>query len=147
MKGCVDERRKQLRYPAKDGSMVFTFMTRNLGLIEDIGMNGLSFRYVSASNKSTPAQPSLEKSDRLDIVFGEVGFALKGLPVTTVSDIETGPFSYDNKVFMRRRRSVQFGELTDDQTFLLKRFILIHTKTGPHQPNQPTDLEQGRTAA
>jgi len=141
------ERRKHQRYQAKDGVMVFTFMTRNLGLIEDIGMDGLSFRYVAAASKSTPSQASLEESDRLDIVYGEVDFVLKGIPVKNVSDIETGPFSYDNMVFMRRRRCVQFGELTDDQIFKLKSFILTHTKAGPYQSYRETGLEQGLSAA
>ena len=141
------ERRQHPRYEPKEGAMVFTFMTRNLGLIQDIGMDGLSFRYVAAANKSTPSYAMLEKADKLDIVLGEVGFVLKGLPVKNVADVEAGPFSYDNTVFMRRRRCVQFGELTADQLFELKRFILMHTKTGQQRSNEKRGVRQEMTAA
>lgn len=122
----MKERRKHPRFPVKEGALVFASCSSYLGQIVDVSMGGLTFRYV------TPAAPQnplckLEDVDRVDIVFGRKNFLLNDVPIKTVDDLEIGTFDSYNQQFVKRRRGVRFRDLTADQLFRLKRFILTMT--------------------
>ncbi|MBU0484658.1 MAG: PilZ domain-containing protein [Proteobacteria bacterium] len=107
------ERRKYKRYQVKNGA--YTVNSTKPGLIIDIGMGGLAFRYID--RKDWP-----EESFELDIVFDDKGFRLAAIPYTVVSDsITDNDFSSENMVV--KRRSVQFGNLSSDQVSKLQKFI------------------------
>ena len=128
------ERRKHPRYQAKDGALAISFIGKKVGRLVDISLDGLSFRYVQAEAGANPAGATLARADRLDIVFGKDNFLMKGVPVNTVADHETGPLSPDNTCLMRRRCCMQFVELSTEQLFQLKHFILTNTQTDAHRP-------------
>jgi len=87
-----------------------------VGLIEDIGMDGLTFRYMDGDR---PLNESY-----LDIFLTSGNCYLGKVPFETISDFETDYTPFGSLV-MRRCR-VQFRELTPQQTADLERFICDH---------------------
>jgi hypothetical protein len=88
-----------------------------VGLIEDIGMDGLTFRYLDGEK---PLSESY-----LDIFLTSGNCYLGKVPFETISDFETDYTPFGSLV-MRRCR-VQFQKLTRRQEADLERFISDHT--------------------
>ena len=94
-----------------------------MGDIVDIGMGGLSFRYVA---RGKPRY----KPSHLDILLTDGSFHLERIPLET----HLWDFEMDNETSVRfptRRCGVKFGDLTDDQKSGLRYFIQFHTTADP----------------
>jgi hypothetical protein len=110
-----DCRRKEDRYRVKD----IVFITKNpkkrkKWQLLDIGMGGLSFRYIGYIW-------TLEEISALEIVTKDKSFSLSHIPIKKVFDSEMAVdpcFEYS-----LMRRGVQFGRLTRYQKYELTRFI------------------------
>jgi len=114
------DRRKYKRYRV-DGD-AYTENGGMSGLIIDVGLGGLSFKYVD--RKFWPGE-----SFTLDIVYGEdEAFRLSDLPYRVISDSETKS-SIACETMVVKRRSVAFDELTQAQVFKLRTFIATKTIT------------------
>jgi hypothetical protein len=90
------------------------------GRIIDISREGLAFHYVTSEGGSNG-------SFELGILFAYHGFYCEKIPVKTISDFEVPDETRVNSI-ATRRRSVQFGELTEDQISQLEYFIQNLTK-------------------
>jgi hypothetical protein len=121
------ERRQHERFQVRDGAFV-VLRPRSailgqdvdiVGKIMDISQAGLVLRYVSSQERS-------HESFELDIVLAGNGFRLNGVPVKTISDSQMADKAASNSTTVRRR-GVQFGTLTEEQTSQLERFIRDHT--------------------
>ena len=111
------ERRKYKRYQVKNGA--YTVNSTKPGLIIDIGLGGLAFRYID--RKDWPSE-----SFELDIVFDDNDFRLAAIPYKVISDsITDNDFSSENMTV--KRRSVEFSELSAEQISKLKSFIEHNT--------------------
>jgi len=113
------ERRKHKRYRVENGAFaVLRPDNVKLGQISEIGMDGLSFRYIAQ-------QEPPGRSHKLDILLSSTDFHLQKVPFGTIlySEIRENPSS----VIKIRQCTVQFGELTDNQKVLLQYFIQNHT--------------------
>ena len=126
MKG-MKERRKHPRFPAEEGALVFASCSKYLGQIIDVSMGGLTFRYVTSAAEQNILCDD-EDINRLDIVVGRKNFLLYEVPIKRIADHEIETFHSYNQLFVKRRCGVRFCELTADQLFRLKRFILTMTK-------------------
>jgi hypothetical protein len=117
------ERRKYRRAQVPEGVFV-TFMPDDsrLGEVVDIGMGGLSFRYL-ATGESPVA------SGRLNLYLSEYDFQVKAVPFQTIWDL-TGHNIPFVPVTMRRS-GVQFRGLTQDQISRVEHFIHNHTVERP----------------
>jgi hypothetical protein len=87
-----------------------------VGLVEDIGMDGLTFRYVDGEK---PLSESY-----LDIFLISGNCYLGKVPFETISDFETDYTPFGSLVM--RRCEVQFRKLTLQQQANLKQFISDH---------------------
>jgi len=122
------ERRQHERFQVRDGAFVVLRPRSSIlgqdidivGKIIDISQAGLVLRYVSSQERS-------HESFELDIVLAGNGFRLNGVPVKTISDSQMADKAASNSTTVRRR-GVQFGTLTEEQTSQLERFIRDHTK-------------------
>ena len=115
--GFTEERRQHQRFKIREGA--FALQAQKLGQINDIGIGGLSFQYMSDDSRPV-------KTSHLDIIMNNSAFRMKQIPVTIISDREivtTNPF-YTQKI---RRCSVQFKDLSSDRESLMKRFIEANT--------------------
>ena len=116
------ERRNEKRFLVQEGAFVmFRPSDTGVGRLIDISMDGLTLDYVSS--KEPEVQPT-----ELDIFVVNSPFRLQGLPCRTINDFVT--FTTYDGALSKRRRGVQFGELTKNQELLLTHFIQYHT-TGP----------------
>ena len=108
------ERRKHTRVEVKSGA--YTMNASKPGLIVDICMGGLSFRYID--RKDWPAE-----TYTMDIVSGEdEDFRLEDIPYRVVSDHETkSDIAYEKMIV--KRRSVEFCDLSIEQENKLRQFI------------------------
>ena len=113
----MGERRNGKRYKVIDGA--FTVNSTKPGLIVDVSMDGLSFRYVDRKNWPSP-------SEKLDILVGDYEFYLPQIPYTIISDTVTSTDSPDSS-FVVKRCSVRFGELSSSQRRKLEFFIANNT--------------------
>ncbi len=111
------ERRRLKRFKVVDGA--FTVNSTKPGLIVDVSMEGLSFRYVD--RKKWP-----NHSEELDILVGDYEFYLPQIPYTIVSDTVTASDSPDSS-FIVKRCSVKFGDLSSSQKRKLEFFIENNT--------------------
>jgi hypothetical protein len=119
------DRRKHKRLQAQEGA--FVLLSPNsaiLGHIVEISMGGLAFLYITCEK---PPNGSSE----LEILLPEQleddhSFYFDQVPFKTISD-----FAIPNELSLGsttiRRRGVQFGELTHNQTSALEYFIRNHT--------------------
>jgi hypothetical protein len=114
------ERRREKRLKAAGGAYAVVGPHINkLGQIKDISRGGLAFKYLA-----TEVKP--DSSDVIDVFISKNDFYMQQIPVTTVSDFELkkeDPFS----TVTLRQQSVQFGELTEDQSDQLKYLLQHHT--------------------
>jgi hypothetical protein len=94
-----------------------------MGDIVDIGMGGMSFRYIAKGK-------SLSKPSHIDILLTDGSFHLDRVPLDTSSwDFETD--SETSVRFPTKRCGVKFGDLTDNQKSALRYFIQFHTTADP----------------
>ena len=111
------EKRQHMRYPALDGAIVaLNPKAEILGQIIDIGLGGLSFRYIDTEVESPP-------SEELLILQNKPRFFLENIPYRTVTDKEL-PNEFIFSAVSVRRMGVEFGNLTDTQRTQLEDFIL-----------------------
>lgn len=94
-----------------------------IGDIVDIGMGGMSFRYIAGGK-------SLSKPSHLDILLTDGSFHLDGMPLDTFSwDLEME--GERSSGFTTKRCGVKFGDLTDKQECGLRYFIQRYTTADP----------------
>ena len=111
------EKRQHMRYPALDGAIVaLNPKAEILGQIIDIGLGGLSFRYIDTEVEAPPSQELL-------ILLNKPRFFLENLPYRKVTDKEL-PNEFIFSAVSVRRMGVEFGNLTDTQRTQLEDFIL-----------------------
>jgi hypothetical protein len=115
------ERRKHKRFQVQDDAIaVLRPSVDKRGPIIDISRGGLAFSYITGED-------SADRSSELDILLSDLGFYLGHMPIRTVSDLEiTSELPF--RGIKTRRRSVQFGKLTQEQISHLERFIQNHTR-------------------
>jgi hypothetical protein len=91
-------------------------------------LDGLSFNYIENVPHQDGARPDrpCSENETLDIVCSSHDFVLTDLSVLPVFDHETVPPPVGWPVGRWRRRCVKFGNLTQDQSANLKRFIQIN---------------------
>ena len=113
----VNERRKHKRFDAYSG--VFS-VNSHFGLIVNISLGGLAFRYVDKGEWS-------DKGVNSGILFGEDDLWINDIPVKCISECIAND-GVACKSTTVKRRSVEFGKLTADQQKLLENFIWVNTK-------------------
>lgn len=118
------DRRKCKRYRVKDGA--YTINSTKTGMIVDISMDGLSFRYVD--RKRWPSS-----SPELDIVLGDYDFFLSRIPYEVVTDTIT-THDIPDITFIVKRCGVKFGDLSNIQQMKLQKFIEYNTFEEMHEP-------------
>jgi CheY-like chemotaxis protein len=117
------ERRKNKRFiPCNTTAGVIKSDSSKKYQIIDISMGGLAYRYTERGDRSI----RLNESDELTINLAEVGFYLDNMPCKTISDVTLAEDSPSGYVLMKRC-SIQFDELTPNQTNQLDYFIENHT--------------------
>ena len=128
MKKELVEQRRHARFQVPILS-AYVLLTRGgpcspiVGNIVDIGMGGVSFRYIAREEPP-------HKLSYLDILLPDGSFHLDRMPVGTVSS----DFEVENERsahFFTRRCRVKFGALTDHQKSGLTHFIRTHTTADP----------------
>jgi hypothetical protein len=119
--------RKYERYSAREGAIVALKPQSNiLGQMIDIGMGGLSFRYIES-------QEPPGDSKELVILVASQNFFLDKVPFITVSDIEIENNISFSSIQMRRC-SVEFVGLNLEQAASIQNFIMKHTAVSTTQP-------------
>lgn len=117
-----DERRKHKRFRVREDSsfVVSQGQTAAMGKIIDISEGGFSFCCSSA------LEWSIESLSQC-MLFGDHDSCLSGLPLVHVSDrpIEGKPHGGCSM----RRTCVKFGELAENQKFLLDCFIWVNSSS------------------
>lgn len=114
------ERRRQERFQVPKGAFVgLGPHYNNVGQIIDLSMGGLAFHY--AGSKEPP-----KGLWKLDIFLNDGNFYLGKVPFRIVSDFEIAGKEPSDPT-TTRRSSVQFGDLTGYQKYLLGYFIQNHT--------------------
>jgi hypothetical protein len=122
------DRRKHKRLQAQDGAFVLLSPdSAILGHVVDISRDGLAFLYI-ASKKSPNGSSQFEVllAEQLE---DDRSFHFDKVPFSTISD-----FAIPNELSLGsitiRRRGIQFGELTHNQTSALEYFLRNHTIGG-----------------
>lgn len=115
------ERRKHKRFLVQDDAIaVLRPNVDKRGPIIDISRGGLAFGYITSKDSS-------DRSSKLDILLPDLRFYLGHVPIRTVSDFEiTSELAF--RGIKRKRCSVQFGKLTQEQVSQLGHFIQNHTR-------------------
>ena len=126
MKEIVYQRRwARFQVPSDSAYTVFKrhrFRPSLMGKIVDIGLGGLSFRYIAGEKCSS-------RSSYIDILLTDGSFCLNKVRVNTISDFEIdGGASVGLE---RRQCGVQFGDLTVNQKADLRYFIQTYTTADP----------------
>lgn len=124
------ERRKLKRFQARHGVFVILRPSdTGLGRLIDISMDGLTLEYI------TTQEPKIQPTE-LEIFLTNSPFRLYEIPCKTITDVLT--FQTNDRSLSKRRRGIQFGELTPGQVAQLEYFIQNHT-TGELQvyPKNP----------
>jgi hypothetical protein len=118
-----DERREHERFRVrKDACVALGSSFRHVGQIIDIGMGGLSFRYVPTSHLS-------EGELELDIFMAGSPSYLYRFPFRTVFDLGEDEENRSPAIEMRRY-GLEFGQLTQRQASQLGHFIQNYTVGG-----------------
>ena len=111
------EKRRQVRYEAMDGAIVaLNPKAEILGQMIDIGLGGLSFRYIESVTDPAP-------STELVILLNKPRFFMDRIPYRMVTDHEL-PNEFIFSAVPVRRMGVEFGDLTEAQRAQLEDFIL-----------------------
>jgi hypothetical protein len=119
--------RKYERYSAREGAIVaFTPHSSILGQMIDIGMGGLSFRYIECHE-------SPGYSNELVILVASHHYFLDRVPFKTVSDVEIENNISFSSIRMRRC-SVEFDRLNLEQARSIQNFIIKHTAISAKRP-------------
>ena len=115
----IVERRKHKRFLARrDAYVAVRPGYLKLGRVIDIGIGGLTFRYIAEGHP-----PDL--SSQLDIFLASQDFYLDKVPFETISDFQADAIPFSS--VSMRECSVQFGDLTSEQKSQLAFFIQNHT--------------------
>lgn len=112
------ERRKFTRFTPKNGTMAVN--NHALGLVVDISMGGLSFRYVDD-------KPDTSMTDLFGIFLGSENFLIDKIQSKVITDriiLQDTSFLHNKS----RQCSIQFVDLTSDQQKKLKDFIITKTQ-------------------
>lgn len=111
------ERRRHLRYPAIDGAIVALDPRADiLGQMIDIGLGGLSFRYIDTEVERPPPK-------KLLILLNKPRFYLEHIPFRVVTNAEL-PNEFIFSAVSVRKMGVEFGQLSTAQRTQLEDFIL-----------------------
>jgi len=126
LKEIVDQRRwARFQVPSDSAYTVFKrhwFRPSFMGNIVDIGLGGLSFRYIAGEKCSS-------RSSQIDILLTDGSFCLNKVRVNTISDFE---IEGETSVGLEARQcGVQFGDLTENQKSDLRYFIQTYTTADP----------------
>lgn len=113
------ERREHKRFLVKEGLIS---IKSKRGIIMDISKGGLSFYYADEGKWG-------ENTTEAKILFIDEDLCLEGIPLVTVSDrLVDEDFSQGTQQL--RRRSMEFGELTNDNHIQLADVISCSTPEG-----------------
>lgn len=95
-----------------------------MGRIKDIGMEGLSFRYVDPQDwpNEPYASGRTDQSLELDILMADCRFYLSNLPFKTIFDVDINDELSLNTIKMKQL-GIKFGALTQHQKTQLKNLI------------------------
>jgi hypothetical protein len=119
----LSERRKCRRINVGEGAFVCTGTEeRRLWHILDIGSGGLAFRYIQG-------REAMEGPSELEIITRDASLAIEKVPFTPISDREM--HKVPDSRFHLRRRSVQFGDLTQMQAAQLEQFLNLFDPGAP----------------
>lgn len=125
---AIDARTTEQRWgriAAEKGALAFN--GRYIGPIVEISAEGLCFQYLADQSRAEARELQNDMAaDTLDIIYGAYDFALTGLPVQDIVDFQISDLETDRSTVMTRRREVVFGQLTPEQSFSLKRFLLLN---------------------
>ena len=111
------EKRQHLRYPALDGMIVaLNPKAEILGQMIDIGLGGLSFRYIDPEVETPP-------SNELLIVLNKPRFFIENIPYRKVTDQEL-PNEFIFSAVSVRKMGVKFGDLSPTQRTQIEDLIL-----------------------
>lgn len=120
------ERRKHERFKVQEG--IFAAVTGDyakLGPVVDASMGGLSFHYAD-EEQTNVGKGQTNALREMAIFSSQTSLYLSDVPFLTVSDFKL-PSEVPLSSVTRRRRGVQFGELTLKQIFLLNHFVENYT--------------------
>ena len=109
------ERRK---YPRFQTRQVFFAANAHLGMVENISLGGLAFRFIDRG-----AWP--EDLVHKGILFGEDDLCLDEIPIRRMTSTPSPEAATESRPVQKIR--VQFSELTPRQQRLLEGFIHTHT--------------------
>ncbi len=114
----IDEQRKHKRFDVKDGAYsVLSYRPTVMGQIVNISMDGLAVTYKGKR---------LKESNEVDLFISDAGFYIDQIPIKTISDHKlAGKLFSSSKTIWQR--SLQFGDLTNDQKSQLKQFLQHYT--------------------
>lgn len=120
---ALEDRRKHKRHDAFSG--VFA-VNSYLGLIVDISMGGLSFRYVDRGAWSANSVNS-------GVLFGEADMLIDNIPIKSISKSYS---EKDGNIVCEdvKCRRAEFGNLTPEQKKILERFICINARCSSNSP-------------
>ncbi len=114
------EKRRYKRYLPPEGTVALVGEPLTiLGTIMDLSESGLSFRYIQ--KKRQPFELS-----QLDILYSDKLIYIDHIPFRAVFDIELPDISVSH-IFRLRRCGIQFKQLTERQSYLLKHLICNHS--------------------
>jgi hypothetical protein len=134
-KDKVADKRKFKRFDVKEGAFaVLCYKPTIMGQIINMSINGLGVIYKGKR---------LPESSQIDMFIKTAGFNLEEIPVKTISDHKIGgkfPFRSANIW----HRSIQFGELTDEQKSQLGQFLELYTSMIKRSED---DRRQGQDSA
>jgi len=115
---ALGEQRKMKRFRVKEqASFVLNSIWPDKGMLVDISKGGLAFHYISEL-------PWPDDAGDGCMVLGEHDSCLANLKAEVVADriVQCG----EGNAMVVRRRCLKFGELTEQQQFLLECFIWIN---------------------
>lgn len=115
----IDEQRKFKRFQVKkESSFVMNPGWPAMGELIDISTGGFAFKYI-ADDKWPYG------NEHGHVIFGDHDSCLNDLPVNIVADqVVTRSSQATN--YIVRRRCMKFGDLSDEQKFLVECFIWIN---------------------
>ena len=125
-KTTISDRRVCRRFTANNGTMAFFDDVKAFGPVADICLDGISFSYSHTEKSQCVALP-LQPGGLVSIIYGKKDFSLGKLKVDVISNVLIESIHTSEKQFSKCRCSLKFKEVTNDQLFLLKRFLLIGT--------------------